>query len=88
MAEQEVPQCIARLSVIEHCLGADKCFFGCAGGVDLRPADVAEIEQLIEDRRAARKRREFAQADKIRDDLAARGIILEDSAAGTRWKRK
>ena len=52
------------------------------------PVPVAEIEQLIEDRRAARKRRDFAQADKIRDDLAARGIILEDSAAGTRWKRK
>jgi cysteinyl-tRNA synthetase len=52
------------------------------------PVPVAEIEQLIEDRRAARKRRDFAEADKIRDDLAARGIILEDSAAGTRWKRK
>jgi cysteinyl-tRNA synthetase len=52
------------------------------------PVPVAEIEQLIEDRNAARKRRDFAEADKIRDDLAARGIILEDSAAGTRWKRK
>jgi cysteinyl-tRNA synthetase len=52
------------------------------------PVPVAEIEQLIEDRRAARRRRDFAASDKIRDDLAARGIILEDSAAGTRWKRK
>ena len=52
------------------------------------PVPVAEIEQLIEARRAARRGRDFAQADKIRDDLAARGILLEDSAAGTRWKRK
>jgi cysteinyl-tRNA synthetase len=52
------------------------------------PVDPAEIERLIESRHAARKRRDFAEADRIRDDLAARGIILEDSAAGTRWKRK
>ena len=55
---------------------------------DLPPVPVAEIEQLIEDRHAARRRRDFAAADRIRDDLAARGVLLEDSAAGTRWKRK
>jgi cysteinyl-tRNA synthetase len=56
---------------------------------DEQPAvPVADIERLIEDRRAARKRRDFAAADQIRDDLAARGVLLEDSAAGTRWKRK
>ncbi len=52
------------------------------------PVPVADIEQLIEDRHAARRRRDFAAADRIRDDLAARGVLLEDSAAGTRWKRK
>jgi cysteinyl-tRNA synthetase len=49
---------------------------------------VEEIEQRIEDRHAARRRRDFAAADRIRDELVERGIILEDSAGKTRWKRK
>jgi cysteinyl-tRNA synthetase len=52
------------------------------------PVDPAEIERLIEDRHAARRRRDFAASDRIRDELAERGIILEDGPGGTRWKRK
>jgi cysteinyl-tRNA synthetase len=52
------------------------------------PIPEAEIEALLEERRTARRNRLFAKADEIRKDLESRGIILEDSAAGTRWKRK
>lgn len=48
----------------------------------------AEIEALIEERREARKTKNFARSDEIRDQLAAQGIVLEDGAQGTRWRRE
>ncbi len=48
----------------------------------------SEIEKLIEARQAARKSRNFAESDRIRDELLAKGIILEDTAQGVRWRRK
>jgi cysteinyl-tRNA synthetase len=52
------------------------------------PVPMDEIEKRIEDRHAARRRRDFAAADRIRDELAAHGVLLEDGPGGTRWKRK
>lgn len=49
--------------------------------------DDAAIEQAIADRLAARKAKNFAEADRIRNDLAAQGVILEDGPKGTTWKR-
>jgi cysteinyl-tRNA synthetase len=52
------------------------------------PIPEAEITAAMEARQAARRRRDFAEADRIRQDLLDKGVILEDSAQGTRWKRK
>ncbi|MGM9539821.1 DALR domain-containing protein, partial [Anaerovibrio sp.] len=46
-----------------------------------------EIEALIAERAEAKKAKNWARADEIRDSLKAQGIILEDSAAGTKWKK-
>ena len=47
----------------------------------------SEIEDLIEQRTQARKNKDFALADKIRNDLLDRGIVLEDTREGVKWKR-
>ena len=62
--------------------------------LDLVPAREVEepelvrwIEERVEARRAARARRDFAEADRIRGELTERGIALEDTPSGTKWKR-
>lgn len=47
----------------------------------------SEIEQLIADRQAARKNKDFAKADEIRNTLLEKGIVLEDTREGVKWKR-
>jgi cysteinyl-tRNA synthetase len=65
------------------------------GVVSLRRAEdtkpslpLKKIEELLEQRRVARRQRDFSRADQIRDALETQGIILEDNSSGTRWKRK
>ena len=74
--------------VIDHYIKTFDELFGVLG---LNPEEEEildeEIERLIEERNEARKRRDFATADKIRDQLQKMNIILEDTPQGTRWKR-
>jgi len=56
-----------------------------AGEVD--EAEDARINALVEERQAARKARDFAKADAIRDELKAQGIVVEDTKEGVKWHR-
>ena len=68
-------------------LGQDpEAWFAGAAASDETP-EAAEIERLIQARAEARAGRDFAEADRIRDELAANGITLEDGADGTKWRR-
>ncbi|HEY9284346.1 MAG TPA: cysteine--tRNA ligase [Pyrinomonadaceae bacterium] len=48
----------------------------------------SEVQTLIDERQEARRRRDFSRADEIRDQLLGRGIVLEDTRDGVRWKRR
>ena len=58
-----------------------------AGEPDSDGLDPASIEAKIAERTAAKKARDFARADAIRAELLAVGVVLEDGAAGTLWRR-
>lgn len=57
-------------------------------GQDEAPMLDAEVQALIDERQEARRRRDFARADEIRDQLSVQGITLEDTKDGVRWKRR
>ena len=58
------------------------------GGSDAAGLDDAAIEQLIQQRLQARKNKNWAESDRLRDELKAQGIVLEDGPQGTRWRRE
>ncbi len=60
---------------------------GIIGDVESDP-ESDEINSLIQERTQARKAKNFARSDEIRDLLKSRGIILEDTPQGTKWKRE
>lgn len=49
--------------------------------------DDTDIEKMISERDAARKNKDWAESDRLRDQLQARGIVIEDTPQGTRWHR-
>ena len=61
-----------------------EAFFQADTGSELTAED---IEAMIQARADARKAKDFAEADRIRDDLLEKGIILDDSREGTTWRR-
>jgi len=65
----------------------ERWFKGDGGGDDGEGLGDAEIEAMIAARNGARVAKDWAEADRIRDQLAGQGIVLEDGAGGTTWKR-
>src|SRR6266496_20753 len=75
--KQELQALLARIDTVLNIFGEEQ-----------REMLDSEIQSLIDERHEARRRRDFGRADEVRNELAHRGIILEDTKDGVRWKRK
>jgi cysteinyl-tRNA synthetase len=73
----------ARLAAFDEVLGLD--LLAQEPGAS---AGDAEIDRLVAEREAARKARDFAKADRLRGEIAARGVVLEDTPRGVVWRRR
>jgi cysteinyl-tRNA synthetase len=82
----------ASADLADGALGLLKEIAGVLGLLEQMPAGAedldAEIQALVDARQAARKAKNWAESDRLRDQLGAMGIILEDTPQGVRWKRK
>ncbi len=74
---------------LKKCLERLKTLCDILGLVVEKKAELldADIEILIEERQQARKAKDFARADEIRAELLSKGIVLEDTREGVKWKR-
>ncbi len=90
LAAKELPALAATLADVRRMLavlGLDPASqWPGAGGGELRPVVDALVALAVEARADARARKDWAQADGLRDRLAAAGIVLEDTADGVRWR--
>jgi cysteinyl-tRNA synthetase len=84
LAEEDRLATLKFLDSVDSVLGV----LGQANGSEIPPELQARVDALIKERHAARRDRDFGRADRIRDELAELGVVLEDTAQGTRWKLK
>jgi cysteinyl-tRNA synthetase len=90
LADGDLPGLAATLAVVRRMLAVlaldpvDQ--WPDTGGGQLRPVVDALVESVVSARSAARERKDWGQADALRDQLAAAGVVLEDTAGGQRWR--
>ena len=83
--DEDLPTASSIANTIDELTGVLGLVTGAAG--DGNDEGDAEIDDLVAQRQAAREAKDFAESDRIRDELQARGIEVEDTAAGPIWRR-